>query len=386
MAYSWDNRVKYVVRYMYDIDNNGFLDKNDFECLALRNTLIEGRGEWSAEKYAANQKIMSNLWNEIAELADFNKNGEVTVDEFRKAVQNVCVGKKYDDFPACFKTVITNFFKTVDVNGDGLVGVDEYRLDCISRSAFANISEIDDAYNKLCSEEDKKAGGININRYQELYAQFISNPDESCNAVYLFGPLKEINKAYSWDNRVKYVVRYMYDIDNNGFLDKNDFECLALRNTLIEGRGEWSAEKYAANQKIMSNLWNEIAELADFNKDGEVSDDEFKQAVQTHCSGKPFAAFPGAFKTFIHNQFKTIDVNGDGLVGVDEYRLDCISRSAFANISEIDDAYNKLCSAEDKKAGGININRYQELYAQFISNPDETCNAVYLFGPLKEVN
>ncbi|MBT8869077.1 EF-hand domain-containing protein, partial [Lactobacillus delbrueckii subsp. bulgaricus] len=105
--------------------------------------------------------------------------------------------------------------------------------------------------------------------------------------------------AYTWDNRVKYVVRYMYDIDNNGFLDKNDFECLALRNTLIEGRGEWSAEKYSANQKIMSNLWNEIAELADFNKDGEVTVEEFKQAVQKNCSGKPFADFPSAFKTFI---------------------------------------------------------------------------------------
>jgi len=191
--------------------------------------------------------------------------------------------------------------------------------------------------------------------------------------------------AYSWDNRVKYVVRYMYDIDNNGFLDKNDFECLAVRNTLIETRGEWSAEKYEANKKIMANLWNEIAELADFNKDGEVSDDEFKQAVQKHCNGKPFGDFPSAFKTFIENQFKTIDVNGDGLVGVDEYRLDCITRAAFSSIEEIDDAYNKLLSEDDKKAGGINNTRYQELYAQFISNPDEKCNAVYLFGPLKEV-
>ncbi|XP_045614603.1 sarcoplasmic calcium-binding protein 1 isoform X5 [Procambarus clarkii] len=191
--------------------------------------------------------------------------------------------------------------------------------------------------------------------------------------------------AYSWDNRVKYVVRYMYDIDNNGFLDKNDFECLALRNTLIEGRGEFNEAAYANNQKIMSNLWNEIAELADFNKDGEVSGEEFKQAVQDACVGKNFDEFPNAFKMFIVNQFKTVDVNGDGLVGVDEYRLDCISRSAFANIKEIDDAYNKLATDEDKKAGGISLARYQELYAQFISNPDESANAVYLFGPLKEV-
>merc|ERR1712212_870691 len=107
--------------------------------------------------------------------------------------------------------------------------------------------------------------------------------------------------AYSWENRVKYIVRYMYDIDNNGLLDKNDFECLAVRVTLIEARGEFPAEKFAENKKVMASLRNEIAELADFDKDG--------------------------------------DVNGDGIVGLDEYRLDCITRSAFADVKEIDDAY-----------------------------------------------
>jgi len=191
--------------------------------------------------------------------------------------------------------------------------------------------------------------------------------------------------AYTWDNRVKYIVRYMYDIDNNGLLDKNDFDCLAVRVTLIEGRGEFPAEKFAENQKVMADLWCELAELADFNKDGEVSVEEFKQAVQTHCKGKKFEAFPSAFKSFICNQFKTVDVNGDGVVGVDEYRLDCITRSAFADVKDIDDAFDKLCNDADKAAGGIDKARYQELYADFISNPDESCNACYLFGPLKVV-
>merc|ERR1712212_1460510 len=169
--------------------------------------------------------------------------------------------------------------------------------------------------------------------------------------------------AYSWENRVKYIVRYMYDIDNNGLLDKNDFECLAVRVTLIEARGEFPAEAFAANKKVMAELWNEIAELADFDKDGEVTN---------------------AFKTFIGNQFKTIDVNGDGIVGLDEYRLDCITRSAFADVKEIDDVYAKLCSPDDVKVGGIGLARYQELYSQFISKTEE-CPACYLFGPLKPV-
>jgi len=191
--------------------------------------------------------------------------------------------------------------------------------------------------------------------------------------------------AYSWDNRVKFVVRYMYDIDNNGFLDKNDFECLAVRNTVIEGKGNWDEATFKKNQEIMANLWNEIADLADFNKDGEVSTDEFIKGVEKSAKGKQFADLPAAFKHFIQDQFRTIDVDGDGSVGLTEFRVDCVNRMAYKTIGELDAAYEKLLNDEDKKAGGITLERYQELYAQFIGNPDETCNACFLFGPLEVI-
>jgi len=192
MAYSWDNRVKFVVRYMYDIDNNGFLDKNDFECLAVRNTVIEGKGNWDEATFKKNQEIMANLWNEIADLADFNKDNEVSGDEFAKAIQNNCVGKAYVDFPPAFKSFVTSVFKSIDIDGDGSVGLTEFRVDCVNRMAYKTIGELDAAYEKLLNDDDKKAGGITLERYQELYAQFIGNPDETCNACFLFGPLEVI--------------------------------------------------------------------------------------------------------------------------------------------------------------------------------------------------
>ena len=51
MANSWDNRIKFIVRFMYDIDNNGHLDKNDFDCLAVKNTIMEGKGAWNEERW-----------------------------------------------------------------------------------------------------------------------------------------------------------------------------------------------------------------------------------------------------------------------------------------------------------------------------------------------
>jgi hypothetical protein len=36
---------------MYDIDNNGVLDKTDFEHLAVKNTIMEGKGKWDDARY-----------------------------------------------------------------------------------------------------------------------------------------------------------------------------------------------------------------------------------------------------------------------------------------------------------------------------------------------
>merc|ERR1712179_280167 len=120
------------------------------------------------------------------------------------------------------------------------------------------------------------------------------------------------------------------------------------RNTIIEAHGEFPVDRFNTNAKIVDDLWNEIAELADFDKNGEVDVDEFKQAVMKHCVGKSYAQFPKAFKAFIENQFKAVDVDGDGHVGLPEYRADAITRSAFTDIAEIDEAYSKLVNDATK--------------------------------------
>jgi len=191
--YGWENRVKFIVKFMYDIDNNGSLDKNDFQCLAVRNTVVEGKGHWDEAKYKENSEIMAKLWNEIADLADFDKDGEVTTDEFIKAIRSTSLGKLYDALPACLKTFIGCMFKTIDIDGDGSIQIEEFRQDCVKRMAYSNIKDLDDAFKKLsvgCPD------GITLDKYQELYAGFIAN-ENSANAdlpcLYLFGPL---NDAY----------------------------------------------------------------------------------------------------------------------------------------------------------------------------------------------
>ncbi|XP_059048698.1 sarcoplasmic calcium-binding protein, alpha chain [Achroia grisella] len=190
MAYTWDNRVAFVVRYLYDIDNNGYLDSHDFQCLALRSCVLEGKGDCSAARLQKYQHIMLSLWEEITQLADFDKDGMITVDEFKQAVKNSCVGKKYDDFPQALKAFIESNFKTIDINQDGVIGIEEFRYDCIQRMVVEEIKVIDDAFSSLLNDDDRKKGGITVSRYQELFAQFLGDTTDSCQAKYLFGPLE----------------------------------------------------------------------------------------------------------------------------------------------------------------------------------------------------
>ena len=43
---------------------------------------------------------------------------EVSVEEFKAAVQKVCVGKAYAEFPLGFRSFIESSYKTVDVDGN----------------------------------------------------------------------------------------------------------------------------------------------------------------------------------------------------------------------------------------------------------------------------
>ncbi|XP_057335820.1 sarcoplasmic calcium-binding protein 1 [Microplitis mediator] len=192
MAYSWDNRVSFVVRALYDIDNNGVLNQHDFECMALKMTLMEGKGDFNYNRYQENLHIMLSLWEEIAELADFNKDGVVTVEEFKEAVQKSCMGRTYRDFPQAMKLFIDSHFKLVDINEDGLIAAEEYRYNCASRIPLDSIDALNEAYQSLLTDDDRRRGGLTLARFQELYAQFLGNPDETCPAVHLFGPLQEL--------------------------------------------------------------------------------------------------------------------------------------------------------------------------------------------------
>ena len=66
---------------------------------------------------------------------------------------------------------------------------------------------------------------------------------------------------YTWDNRIKFLVGYLYDLDNNGHMNKNDFDCLAVKFTVMEGRGEWNEKRFGL---VCHQLNKKVGEIKKF--------------------------------------------------------------------------------------------------------------------------
>ena len=47
----------------------------------------------------------------------FSKDGEVSVEEFKRGIEGSCKGKTYKDLPEAFKFFIDSSFRTIDIDG-----------------------------------------------------------------------------------------------------------------------------------------------------------------------------------------------------------------------------------------------------------------------------
>ena len=65
--------------------------------------------------------------------------------------------------------------------GDGFVGLEEYRYDCVNRQAVASIDDIDKAFDRI-----SESGGVTRTRYQQLFAQYLGDTNKDASFLVLF--------------------------------------------------------------------------------------------------------------------------------------------------------------------------------------------------------
>merc|ERR1711997_429044 len=120
----------------------------------------------------------------------------------------------------------------------------------------------------------------------------------------------------------------MYDIDGNGSLDKNDFECLAVATPSSRARVTGTRPPSKRTRRSWLTCGMKSLSWPISTRTVKLTQRNLLTLSKKNCMNKPFGEMPGAFKAFIDQYFKSIDVDGDGSVGLTEFRVDCVNRMA----------------------------------------------------------
>lgn len=61
--------------------------------------------------------------------------------------------------------------------------------------------------------------------------------------------------------------------------------------------------------------------------------------------------------------FNTIDADGDGFIGLEEFRYDVVNRQPVHSIEEVDRAFEKISDG-----GGVTRAQYENMFARYLGS------------------
>lgn len=116
----------------------------------------------------------------------------------------------------------------------------------------------------------------------------------------------------------KLVRRFQtFDFDGDGQIERSDFEASAGRVADEFGHSEDSP----ARQRLLElslGLWDHLVSVADSDRDGTISLDEYKKAFINGLL-ETEGSFEQGYRPFLDALMAVVDTNGNGMLDVDEY-------------------------------------------------------------------
>ena len=164
---------------VYDANRNGTLELADFEqhfhnIISLRNWK-PGMPEYEAAK----ARVVEN-WEKMRQATDLNNDGKIELSEWLEYVERQL------DSPSDYQEMLAfvgRIFEILDLNGNGVVSLDEYKTFYRSWQLPEELAE--EVFPKLDLNGD---GVISKEEFFELAQQFHCSDDLEAPGNLLFGP------------------------------------------------------------------------------------------------------------------------------------------------------------------------------------------------------
>lgn len=167
-----------------------------------------------------------------------------------------------------------------------------------------------------------------------------------------------------------HVFTVFFDTNRSGNIDKKDFE-LAIEN-ITKLRG-WSAgdPKYAETQSTLMKIWDGL-QVADSDKDGEVSFDEWVKMWDTYAQNpSSVLEWQNLYSKFI---FQLEDASSDGSIDSDEFSS--VYTSFGLDKAESVTAFQKM----SKGKSNVTWPEFQQLWKEYFTSDDVNAPGNFIFG------
>lgn len=163
--------------YVFDIDKNGHIDREDFVVLPKRLAERRKWSETSAEfKHLAERCL--GIWEGLSKLAGSDK---ITLEQFITFYDAILASP--EKFESMLKGATDTIFDTIDLDGNGTISVDEYEY-------FLESSRMTGDANALFKKLNRSGTGfITKAEIIELMREFYYSEDRDAAGNWLFGEM-----------------------------------------------------------------------------------------------------------------------------------------------------------------------------------------------------
>ncbi|XP_055342295.1 sarcoplasmic calcium-binding protein, alpha chain-like [Paramacrobiotus metropolitanus] len=194
--------------------------------------------------------------------------------------------------------------------------------------------------------------------------------------------------AITADHR-RYKAFWFYknvlDVDGNGYTNEDDFVRIALNHAVFFCKGAYFKDIYENYIETFQNIWRQLSSEADTNQDGIVCFEEWYAYLQRlqQTGMRSFEELPGYLREFIEHHFNAYDMNRDGQVDVNEYRLYLCGRNMDLKMAGA--CFDALLAGGDRAKGTINKRQFCALMFDFLFSLSPDSQGTFLCGPLHSV-
>jgi Ca2+-binding EF-hand superfamily protein len=161
-----------IVFTAMDANDDGYLERSDFEALTDRWVAIRGGAD--ADRL---REIMMGWWSTLAAASDEDNDDKVTLDEVLKVMDNL--GTMLDLVVATAESM----FEAVDEDGDGEVSAPEYAR---MISAWTGSEVASEVFTRLDLNGD---GHISKSEFARHWVEFWAGDDADAPGTHVFGQL-----------------------------------------------------------------------------------------------------------------------------------------------------------------------------------------------------